>query len=191
MSFLIEGQEEKPVMLAIPAAPIEQLKYELMRQFDIDFMEGASNAIGVRTEQDARSALSMALQARKLERTLDESRAAIVKPHFEYQRAINKLVKDFKDKLIAIENNLHEKINGWMKEENNNPFSKLEEIEVEDGKLFTRKFWTYDVEDTTKVPMEFLCVDNEAVDSAIKKGMRNIPGLTIYEKEETNLRVKN
>lgn len=191
MSFLIEGQEESPVMLAIPAAPIEQLKYELMRKFDIDMMENAAAAVGIHNEDDARGVLSMALQARKVERALDESRHVIVKPHFDYQRDINKMVKLFRDKLDKIQLTLKEKVEKWVKEENDNPFSKIEEIEVEDGKFYMKKKWTFDIEDSSKVPFEFLCPDLEEIEKAIQKGMRNIPGIKVYEIEETHLRVKN
>lgn len=44
-----------------------------------------------------------------------------------------------------------------------------------------RKRWAYKVVDAKKVPREYLCVDSDAVNAAIKAGEREIPGLEIYE----------
>lgn len=177
--------------MAIQVVDLGELKYQLMRQFDIDMLEGAAAALGVRTEDDARGALSMALQARKLETALDKSRAEIVKPHFDYQKAINKLVKDFKDKLVQIEENLHKKIDVWMEEQQENPFTAVDRLEVEDGSLTTKKSYDFVVEDDRIVPLEYKVVDAGAIEKAIKYGTRKIPGIKIIEKTETALRVKN
>jgi hypothetical protein len=188
---MIEGQEENPVMLAIPAAPIEQMKYELMRKFDIDMLENSANAVGIYSEDDARGVVSMALQARKIEKALDQSRAEIVKPHFSYQRDINKMVKLFTEKLDKIQLSLKSKLDDWIKKENDNPFARVDEIEVEDGKYYIKKKWCFDVEDSSKIPFEFMQPNLEAIEESINKGMRNIPGVKVYEIEETHLRVKN
>lgn len=190
LPFEIEAKPLKQ-MEVLPMEDLEELKYRLMRTFNLDLMEGGAHGIGVRTEQDAKYALSMALQARKLEKTLEDSRSQIVKPHFDYQKAINKLVKDFKDKLISIEENLHQKIDSWMQQQNDNPFTAIDKIEVEDGTLTTKKCYDFTVEDATQVPSEYKSVDKEAVTQAIKYGTRKIPGIKIVEKTETALRVKN
>ena len=192
--FTIEGTECPPPCeppMAIQVVDLGELKYQLMRQFDIDMLEGAAAALGVKTEDDARGALSMALQARKLETALDKSRAEIVKPHFDYQKAINKLVKDFKDKLVQIEESLHKKINVWMEEQQENPFTAVDRIDVEDGSLTTKKSYDFVVEDDRLVPLEYKMVDAGAIEKAIKFGTRKIPGIKIIEKTETALRVKN
>ena len=138
---------------AIQVVDLGELKYQLMREFDIDMLENSAAAIGVKTEEDARGALSMALQARKLETAIDKSRAEIVKPHFDYQKAINKLVKDFKDKLTQIEESLKKKIDGWMDEQRDNPFTAVDRLEVEDGSLTTKKGYDFVVEDERLVPL--------------------------------------
>lgn len=188
-----EGDTMSPPLetLALAVVDLGALKYELMRQFDIDMLENSAAAIGVRSEDDARGALSMALQARKLEKALDDSRAQIVKPHFDYQKAINKLVKDFKDKLTAIEQSLHKKIDKWIETERENPFTAIDKLEVEDGSLTTKKSYDFVVEDERLVPLEYMVIDAGAIEKAIKFGTRKIPGVKIIEKTETTLRVKN
>lgn len=45
-----------------------------------------------------------------------------------------------------------------------------------------RKYITFKIVDIQKVPAEFLSVDTNAVNTAIRKGVREIPGLEIVEK---------
>jgi hypothetical protein len=49
--------------------------------------------------------------------------------------------------------------------------------------------WTFEVIDLDRVPRTYLSLDTEAVRAAItKKGVRDIPGLRIFQSE--NLRVR-
>lgn len=51
------------------------------------------------------------------------------------------------------------------------------------GGVTTVKNWTYDVEDIDKVPREYLILDSGAVMRAVREGVREIPGIRIYQKE--------
>ncbi len=42
--------------------------------------------------------------------------------------------------------------------------------------------WSFDVSDLSKVPAEFLLIDTKKVNEAIKSGVRDIPGLNIFQK---------
>jgi len=58
-------------------------------------------------------------------------------------------------------------------------------IQYDSGiKVTTRKRWTFEVVDIEKVPREYLIVNDKKVNQAIKKGIRDIPGLKIYQKEK-------
>lgn len=190
----VEGDKVSPPIETPPAlqtVDLNVLKYQLTRQFDIDMLENSASAIGVRTEDDARGALSMALQARKLQKALDDSRAEIVKPHFDYQKAINKLVKDFTKKLDDIEENLKKKIEAWMVEQSENPFTAVDKMEVEDGSITTKKSFDFVVVDERLVPDEYKTIDAGAIEKALKYGVRKIPGVEVKERVETALRIKN
>jgi len=50
-------------------------------------------------------------------------------------------------------------------------------------KTKTRLTWTYDVEDEDKVPREYLWVHLPSITSAVRSGVRVIPGVKIYQKE--------
>ena len=46
-----------------------------------------------------------------------------------------------------------------------------------------RKDWVWDVWDISLIPGKYLVVDKVAVNQAIKSGIREIPGIRIYETE--------
>lgn len=50
------------------------------------------------------------------------------------------------------------------------------------------KTWTFDLEDLSEVPREYLVLDETKVRAAIKEGARHIPGIRIYQKESISLR---
>lgn len=53
------------------------------------------------------------------------------------------------------------------------------------AKITFKQRWVWDLEDIDAVPREFMCVDEAAVKKAISMGIRNIPGIKIYQ--ETNV----
>ena len=61
-------------------------------------------------------------------------------------------------------------------------YEGTEQVRVEGaGKLEFREYWTYEVVDISQVPKDLLEVDTSAVGLQIKAGMRNIPGLRVYQ----------
>jgi hypothetical protein len=143
------------------------------------------------TEDDARHALVVALQCRKLSNTLEEKRVEDVKPHLEQQRVINQAVKWVKTRLNDIEQHLQDKIEKWIKLEEDNPFYNFHKLEVDEGTLSKKTEAVHEVEDLSKIPLEYLCVNEDAVKKAIKSGVRTIPGMIIYYVESTAIRLKN
>jgi hypothetical protein len=170
---------------------INSIKHNIEREFNLALLQGYAETLQVTCEDTAKNALSTALQARKLGIALDKSKSEITKPHFDYQKAINQLVKDFKEKLVDIENSLHRKIDGWRKSVKENPFIRVDEIRVEDGQLYTQKLWNYEIEDDSLVPDKFKSIDDKKITKAIDNGIINIPGIRVYQQEKTVLRVKN
>ena len=48
-----------------------------------------------------------------------------------------------------------------------------------------RNVWTFEVESLANVPREYLMLDEKKVRQAIRSGERHIPGLTIFQKQQT------
>lgn len=66
---------------------------------------------------------------------------------------------------------------------------KVEELQrdktqhFEGVKSTTKKVWTFEIIEKDEVPLEYLEVNETAVRCAIRIGIRNIPGIKIYQKE--------
>lgn len=60
---------------------------------------------------------------------------------------------------------------------------------TESGSASIRKVWTWKMADGAKVPAEYIVLDSIKINKAVKAGVRNIPGLEIYEESQTVVRV--
>lgn len=58
-------------------------------------------------------------------------------------------------------------------------------IHTAEGSAHQRKEWRFEVEDTSKVPTQYLIVDHAAIRKAVAAGVREIPGVRIYEETTT------
>ena len=167
----------------------------LSKKLDLTPLISRASGHEVVNEESASQALSMSLQARKIRKQLDETRLSIVRPHLDFQRAVNKIVKEYEAALEKIETNLKHKLDEYLQKSastNNASFiAQSKEMCVEDGKLTKVKKWVWELEDENAIPREYLSLDETKLDEAIKQGVRNIPGIKVFEKEEITMRVKN
>ncbi len=53
---------------------------------------------------------------------------------------------------------------------------------------YQRKTWTFEITDETQIPREYLKVDDSKIRDAIKMGVREVPGLKIFESSTTVFR---
>jgi len=141
----------------------------------------------------AKECLTLSLQARKIRKELDKRRLEIIKPYFEFQKSINAFSKNLKEQLEKIENDLKEKLVAYVEKskEKGLEFLLNKSIKVDDGKFSTKKEWLFKLENVDKIPREFLCVDKIKIKKAIDQGVRNIPGIYIYETDKFSIRVNN
>lgn len=61
------------------------------------------------------------------------------------------------------------------------PIPEKRIVQTSMGTQTERKHWTFKVIDIKKVPAAYLQIDNRTVNAAIKEGVREIPGIEIYE----------
>lgn len=170
----------------------DQAAEQLRASIDIAPLVKKAEGYEISNVEQATQALSMALQARKLATAMIESKKQITRPQLDFQRAINKIAGDYIDKLTSIENNLKDKIESWIDTNTDAAYSSgLDSIQVTDGSLKRVNTWCFEIENTGDVPFEFLCADMEEIEKAIKGGVRSIPGVKIFLKQEIKLRVKN
>jgi len=63
-------------------------------------------------------------------------------------------------------------------------------IEGNRGSTSVRKTWAFEVTDEAAVPREYLAIDEGAISLAVRKGIRNIPGVRIYQQESLSVRAR-
>lgn len=61
-------------------------------------------------------------------------------------------------------------------------------VRTASGTAFMQGHWTFEVADMSKVPSEYLMLDEKKVRAAIKTGTRSIPGLNIFEQKSVAIR---
>jgi len=62
------------------------------------------------------------------------------------------------------------------------------QTETEDGgKTVVNKRWTYDIEDESEIPREYLKVDKGSIRKAVREGKREIAGVKIYQEESVSV----
>lgn len=187
-----KAKENELMKVNVGYLTVEEATNSIRDGLNLDPLIETAEKHNITCEVEAKNALSMSMQARKLKKSLEESRLNIVRPHIDFQRAINQIVKEYTSKLESIEVRLKGKLEAWLELQANfnQNFSEMV-MEVDDGKLSQITTWTYELEDLSKVPLEFLALDEKKVKEKIKKGIREIPGLKIFEKTNVTMRVKN
>jgi len=63
------------------------------------------------------------------------------------------------------------------------PKEKLK-VNTDNGTVYEKKRWTFKIVDFEKIPREYLMVDSKRVNAAIRAGVREIPGIEIYQEVE-------
>jgi len=59
---------------------------------------------------------------------------------------------------------------------------------TETGSASVRKVWTFDIDDPRSIPRDYMILDQQKVRAAIRAGIREIPGLRIFEETSVALR---
>lgn len=65
-----------------------------------------------------------------------------------------------------------------------------EKIKTDSGTATGKLEWTHELEDITKVPAEYLLLDEKKIKHLVKAGIREIPGIKIFQQEKINYRSK-
>jgi len=65
---------------------------------------------------------------------------------------------------------------------------KTEPTRTAEGSASTRKVWTWEVEDHSIIPYEWMVLDEKRVNQAVRLGTRNIAGIRIFQETKTVLR---
>ena len=59
---------------------------------------------------------------------------------------------------------------------------------TEHGTSYTKKIWSFTIQNASEIPLEYLIIDERKIKEAVKAGIRNIPGVNIYEQSSVAIR---
>lgn len=181
----------------IKLSSLEVAKMQLQQYSDqIDLVVKIAGSVQVSSKQTAQDALTLASDAKSLYKVIEAVRKKITEPARKYAASINDLARGFTDRLKQAEDHIKSKIEDWTRSE------QLEDIPIDlmllDGDIskirsdnataYTKTNWSFEITDVSKVPREFLKVDEEKVKLALKSGIRQIPGLTIVSEDKMIIR---
>ena len=65
---------------------------------------------------------------------------------------------------------------------------KQDPVRTDSGTASTRMEWTYEITDFDKIPRQYLIINPPSVKLAIKSGIREVPGLRIFERPVVTVR---
>jgi len=63
-------------------------------------------------------------------------------------------------------------------------------VRVASGSATMRDVWTYEIVDPAQVPEEYKIIDEKRIAAVVKAGVRNIPGVKIFQKQEVTVRTR-
>jgi len=166
-----------------------ELKGPLLKLLDIykeseKLLEMASE-LKVLDEKSAQMALSLALRARKCLKMVKEVKDEALAPQKQYAEEVAKNTKPVIGELEDIENEMDIRLEHWAL------FNGCNSLEAEEGSFNFRDTWEFEVVNFERVPLKYSMVDVEAVKQAVKDGVREIPGLRIYQDKKGVMRLNN
>lgn len=58
------------------------------------------------------------------------------------------------------------------------------------GSTNIKKVWTFEIVDESQIPREYLTVNTKKIAAVVKAGIRNIPGVRIYQQDQLSVRAR-
>ena len=195
---------------------LELVKMDLVKQelesykHSVEAVLSFTKNLEVNSKGDAKGAIDYIAKARKLLQDIEARKKDITRDARDYIGKVNNLAKDFIEPLCLVEDMILQKIDHWKissgieREAEAERVSQMEEFGIEILPLFDddtkvrsdlatayeKITYSFALQDKNLVPLEYLSVDEEKVNVAIKNGIRSIPGLTIEKKTKTVIRRK-
>lgn len=161
---------------------------------------------------------SLLQQAKGYHRRLDDERKKLVGPLNEQVKAINDMFRPFTDRLSVFESKMKMAMGEYLRKKENDRRKALKDAEEAAARVSVlsqpsqdtsvqealvraseaqapqvsgvsqRSVIRFELVDLSQVPRDYLCLDEARVREAIKAGVRDIPGLRIYEDKTLAIR---
>jgi glycyl-tRNA synthetase (class II) len=160
----------------------------------------------IEKKEDLINATDLAVKIKIKLRELEEERKEYTDPLNKTVKKLNAAFKELTAPLTEIETQIKNEINIFREKEEQIRIKKEQELQkIENDKELTItptipdtiesnfgesrivKRWSFDVIQKDKIPLEYLIPDEKKINKEISKGVRNIPGINIYQKITTSI----
>ena len=154
----------------------------------------------INTEADEMLAADCLKEVKTKYKTIEEYRKFFTDPLQKEKSSIDKQFKPIKDRLIQVETHIKKQMCLYRMEKQKLALAQAQEtpmlpVEAPKAKIKTdnatvsyKKIWEYEVTDFSQIPEQYLTVDNKKIMEAIHSGMRDIPGVKLFQTEHAACR---
>lgn len=174
---------------------------------EVSLITSKSNKLVViKSDADIVKAVEFLVLVKDKINTLEDERQFYTKPINESLKRLNARFKELTEPLKNAERAVKDAINNYkqareeqrlkdqdkLQKKNGNANIVLIDsipdiVESKSGEIRTTRRWVYEIVDVNKIPKEYLTLDTDKVNEAISEGIRSIPGLKIYQKEDISV----
>lgn len=192
----------KAEMVPIRAAEVAKFK-----RGGTEIVEIADSLV-VSAKAEENDAYDILKRIKTLSEEIESRRTSITKPLNASLRAANALFKPLSSPLKTAKDIIKGKIVDFQDEQEEKAakqqairdkveatrqakgveYEEAEPVTPDVGESTITKRWAYDVKDLSKVPREYLALNTSVIWTAIRNGVRDIPGLKIYQEKNVSVR---
>lgn len=172
---------------------------------------GIAEELEVNTKPDAETASEYVKMISSTLKEIEKKRKEFTQPINESLRRMNASFKEISDPLERAKRQLSGKIVAWQTEQQAAAEKARREAEEKErrindklkaqgvqekvtlpipkepenklGEAHFREMWTFEIEDESLIPRDFLTVDFKKINAAIREGVREIAGVKVYKKK--------
>ena len=193
---------------------IETKEVALIRR-EVGGLVDTARELVIIDEEGAENANELLVFVANAKKKLEEQRVFLTKPLNDHVKDINAKFKEWVEPLDTANTLVRRNMLGFQKmqealriearrlEEERRKEMEPEEVEElpdlpfemkvrsvkgDSGSTSVRKTWTFEITDDTLVPREYLIVDEGVISLAVRKGVRDIPGVRIFQQESLSVR---
>ena len=189
---------------------IEPIRQMESVSWNLSKITAESEEIVLDSKQSMDKALVLSADIKRIQKDIEAIRKISVEPSRKYIAKINDAARMIDELLESVNNTLKNKIAIYQRnleakaEADNSAAEKMlksfgiamdlvlngapKKFQNEDVIASTKTKWVFEIENDELVPLEFTCIDEAKIKKAIAMGIREIPGVKIFETKEMQIR---
>ena len=167
----------------------QNIQLELDKYYEeVQRLKEVADSFEMMEADSVTNALNLAFQAKSLHKRIEDKRKQIIEPARSFVTKINFEAAKFTEVLDSVVETFINKIDEWKSISDLVLFREEPEYKTDQYTLCERKDFEIVVEDISKIPVEYLKVDEAKLKLLAKSGVRDIPGIRIERTSKSYLK---